>query len=91
VTLVLCGAGSRRVFGHLRLAGPTDYTRFRDGSCWLLRPGRGITGYWHGVVGPWFDWILRENRPQVDCALVCGGSGAVGVGRHGIGANSGYS
>ena len=41
VALVLCGAGSREVFGHLRLAGPTDYTRFRDGSCWLLR---GITG-----------------------------------------------
>jgi hypothetical protein len=32
VALVLCGAGSREVFGHLRLAGPTDYTRFRDGD-----------------------------------------------------------
>jgi hypothetical protein len=42
LALVLCGAaGSREVFGHLRLAGPTDYTHFRDGSCWLLR---GITG-----------------------------------------------
>jgi hypothetical protein len=41
VALVLCGAGGREVFGHLRLAGPTDYTHFRDGSCWLLR---GITG-----------------------------------------------
>jgi hypothetical protein len=41
MALVLCGAGSREVFGHLRLAGPTDYTHFRGGSCWLLR---GITG-----------------------------------------------
>jgi hypothetical protein len=80
VALVLCGAGSREVFGHLRLAGPTDYTHFRDGSCWLLAaPG----DYWHGVVGLWFDWVLRENRPQADCALVCGGSGVVGGGRHG--------
>ena len=41
MALVLCGAGSREVFGHLRLAGPTDYTHFRDGSCWLLR---GVAG-----------------------------------------------
>ena len=77
VALVLCGAGSREVFGHLRLAGPTDYTRFRDGSCWLLR------GYWHRVVGLWLGWVLRESRLRTDCALVCGGFGVVGVGRHG--------
>ena len=77
VALVLCGAGSREVFGHLRLAGPTDYTRFRDGSCWLIR------GYWHRVVGLWLGWVLRESRLRTDCALVCGGFGVVGVGRHG--------
>ena len=85
MALVLCGAGSREVFGHLRLAGPTDYTHFRDGSCWLLR------GNWHRVVGLWLDWVLRENRLQADCALgLCaGGMGWWVVADTGIGANSG--
>ena len=56
-------------------------------SRWLLLAAPG--DYWHRVVGLWLGWVLRENRLWADCALVCGGSGVVGVGRHGIGANSG--
>jgi hypothetical protein len=56
-------------------------------SRWLLLAAPG--DYWHGVVGLWLGWVLRENRLWTDCALVCGGSGVVGAGRHGIGANSG--
>ena len=56
-------------------------------SRWLLLAAPG--DYWHRVVGLWLGWVLRENRLWAGCALVCGGSGVVGVGRHGIGANSG--
>jgi hypothetical protein len=40
--LVLCGAGSREVFGHCRLAEPTDYTHsFASAPAGY---SRGITG-----------------------------------------------
>ena len=50
-------------------------------SRWLLLAAPG--DYWHRVVGLWRGWVLRENRPQAGCALVCGGTGVVGSGRHG--------
>ena len=81
VALVLCGAGSREVFGHLRLAGPTDYTHFRDGSCWLLR---GELGQSRRPLMAWLDFKGGQPPPGRLCTwLVCGWPGVVGSGRHG--------
>jgi hypothetical protein len=84
VALVLCGVGSREVFGHFRLAGPTDYTHFRDGSCWLLR---GITDTELSASGAAGFQGRTASGPAVH--LCAGGPGLWVVVDTGIGANSG--
>ena len=84
MALVLCGAGSREVFGHLRLAGPTDYTHFRDGFCWLLR---GITGTELSASGAAGFKGRTASRPAAH--LCAEGMGWWVVADTEIGANSG--